>query len=113
MVRRVFSWLPACVALLVALSAAVPVAGSAVARTPTIQQCADGKAIAQLTAPIPDGDAVMFGQWGDDDPDEILGTDGVSIPAPVARSHHGRRISHAVRAQRLVSAAFPRGPPSA
>lgn len=112
MVRRVFFWLlPACVALAVALAAAIP--GSAIARTTAIQQCAEGHATALLSAPLQASDAAMFGQWGDDDPDKILGADTIGVSAPLAASHHGRRIGAAVRCQRLLSAAFPRGPPSA
>lgn len=63
----------------------------------------------------PTGDdlAAVFGQWNDnDDPDDILQAEGVSIPLPPLTSGFGRRVGHAVARANLVSAAFPRGPPA-
>jgi hypothetical protein len=57
--------------------------------------------------------AAVFGQWNDnDDPDDILQADGVSISLPPLTSGFGRRVGHAVARASLVAAAFPRGPPA-
>jgi hypothetical protein len=54
-----------------------------------------------------------FGQWNDDDdPDDIVQAEGVSIALPPLTSGFGRRAGHAVVRERIVSAAFPRGPPA-
>jgi hypothetical protein len=115
MLRRVITCLlPASVALVIALAAAIPGLGAAFARTPTVQQSVDCKAPTLHAAPLRDRDIVTtLGQWGDDEPDDILAADDVSIPTPVARFHYGRRTGNAVRRQRLLCAAYPRGPPSA
>jgi hypothetical protein len=64
-------------------------------------------------APLNDGNlAAGFGQWNDDDPDDILQAEGVSIALPPLTSGFGRRVGHAVARASLVSAAFPRGPPA-
>ena len=56
--------------------------------------------------------ATGFGQWNDnDDSDDILQTEGVSIALPPLTSGFGRRVGRAVARASLVSAAFPRGPP--
>jgi hypothetical protein len=53
------------------------------------------------------------GQWNDNnDPDKILQTESISIAFPPLTSGFGRRVGHAVARERLVSAAFPRGPPA-
>jgi hypothetical protein len=57
--------------------------------------------------------AAVFGQWNDDDnPDDILQAEGVNIALPPLTSGFGRRVGHAVARESLVSAAFPRGPPT-
>ena len=57
--------------------------------------------------------AAAFGQWNDnDDPDDILQAESISIAFPPLTSGFGRRVGHAVARKRLVSAAFPRGPPA-
>jgi hypothetical protein len=57
--------------------------------------------------------AAASGQWNDDDnPDDILQAEGVSISLPSLTSGFGRRVGHAVAQESLVSAAFPRGPPA-
>lgn len=57
--------------------------------------------------------AAAFGQWNDnDDPDDLLQAESISIAFPLLTSGFGRRVSHAVARERLVSAAFPRGPPA-
>src|SRR5262245_41594678 len=57
--------------------------------------------------------AAVFGQWNDnDDPDDILQAEGVSISLPPLTSGFGRRVGHTVARASLVSAAFPRGPPT-
>jgi hypothetical protein len=67
-----------------------------------------------LTNVPPTGDnlAVVFGQWNDDDPDDILQSQSASIALPLLTSGFGRRVGRAVARERLVSAAFPRGPPA-
>src|SRR3954469_23459831 len=55
----------------------------------------------------------VFGQWNDnDDPDDILQAEGVSIALPPLTSGFGRRVGHAVARESIVSSAFPRGPPA-
>src|SRR5262245_52216637 len=55
--------------------------------------------------------AAAFGQWNDnDDPDDILLAESVSIALPLLTSGFGRRVGHAVVRASLVTAAFPRGP---
>jgi len=57
--------------------------------------------------------ATVFGQWNDnDDPDDILQAEGVSIALPPLTSGFGRRVGHAVACESIVSSAFPRGPPA-
>jgi len=57
--------------------------------------------------------AAAFGQWNDkDDPDDMLQADSVSVALPLLTSGFGRRVGHAVVRASLVSAAFPRGPPT-
>ena len=56
--------------------------------------------------------AAAFGQWNDDDPDDILQAESISIAFPLLTSGFGRRVGHAVARASLVSAAFPRGPPA-
>jgi hypothetical protein len=57
--------------------------------------------------------AAVFGQWNDNnDPDDILQAESISIALPLLTSGFGRRVGHAVVRERLVSAAFPRGPPA-
>jgi hypothetical protein len=57
--------------------------------------------------------AATLGQWtDDDDPDDILQAESVSIALPPLTSGFGRRVGHAIARECLVSAAFPRGPPS-
>ena len=57
--------------------------------------------------------AAVFGQWNDDDdPDDILQAERISIAFPPLTSGFGRRAGHAVARASLVSAAFPRGPPA-
>ncbi|MFL5071976.1 MAG: hypothetical protein ACJ8D9_20545 [Xanthobacteraceae bacterium] len=56
--------------------------------------------------------AAVFRQWNDDDPDDILQAQGVSISLPPLTSGFGRRVGYAVARESLVSAAFPRGPPA-
>jgi hypothetical protein len=63
----------------------------------------------------PNGDdlAAIFGQWNDNnDPDDILQAESISIAFTPLTSGFGRRVGHAVVRERLVSAAFPRGPPA-
>jgi hypothetical protein len=114
MLRRVIlGLLPASVALVIAFAAAIPGLGATLTRAPTIQQSVDCDAPALHAAPLRGSHAAaMLAQWGDDDPDDILAADSVIIPPPVARTHYGRRTGSAVRRQFLVSAAYPRGPPS-
>jgi len=110
MAHRAFPWL---LALVFALGATLPLVGAIVDRTPAIERSADSHVMAN--APLQnDKMAPMFGQWSDDNnPDDLLQVGDVSLPVPSATSGHGRRISGAVHRQRLLSAAFPRGPPSA
>jgi hypothetical protein len=57
--------------------------------------------------------AAGFGRWNDDDdPDDILQAEGVSIAPPLLTFGFGRRVSHAVAREGIVTAAFPRGPPT-
>jgi hypothetical protein len=57
--------------------------------------------------------AAVFGQWNDnDDPDDILQAQSIPIAFPLLTSGFGRRAGHAIARARLVSAAFPRGPPA-
>jgi hypothetical protein len=57
--------------------------------------------------------AAVFGQWNDDDdPDDVLQAESISIAFPQLTSGFGRRVGHTVARERLVSAAFPRGPPA-
>jgi hypothetical protein len=71
----------------------------------------DSRALAN--GPLHGGNlAAVFGQWNDnDDPDDILQAEGVSIALPPLTSGFGRRVGYAVARASLVSAAFPRGPP--
>jgi len=65
-------------------------------------------------APLNGGNpAAAFGQWNDDDdPDDILQAESISIAFPLLTSGFGRRVGQAVARASLVSAAFPRGPPA-
>ena len=72
----------------------------------------DSRALAN--GPLSGGNlAAAFGQWNDkDDPDDMLQADSVSVALPLLTSGFGRRVGHAVVRASLVSAAFPRGPPT-
>jgi hypothetical protein len=57
--------------------------------------------------------AAILGQWNDnDDPDDVLEAESISIAFPLLTSGFGRRVGRAVARASLVSAAFPRGPPA-
>jgi hypothetical protein len=78
------------------------------------QDISDGVDSRMLANGPPSGGnlAAVFGQWNDDDPDDILQAEGVSISLPPLTSGFGRRVGYAVARESLVSAAFPRGPPA-
>jgi hypothetical protein len=68
-----------------------------------------------LTNSPPNGSdlAAVFRQWNDnDDPDDILQAESISIAFPLLTAGFGRRVGHAIARASLVSAAFPRGPPA-
>jgi|tagenome__1003787_1003787.scaffolds.fasta_scaffold17093114_1 hypothetical protein len=75
-------------------------------------QAVDGRILANAL-PYGGKRATVFGQWNDnDDSDDILRAEGVSIVLPLLTSGFGRRVGHAVARASLVSSAFPRGPPA-
>lgn len=78
-------------------------------------QCSAHGIDSRMLENIPRNDgnlAAVVGQWNDNnDPDDILQAESISIAFPVLTSGFGRRVGHAVARERLVSAAFPRGPP--
>jgi hypothetical protein len=110
----------ACLSLLLALvvsfAALISLRGADSARANSIAQNAAHAHSVGMLANGPDkgGDlAAAFGQWNDnDDPDDIMQAESVSIALPLLTSGFGRRVSHAVARECLVSAAFPRGPPA-
>jgi hypothetical protein len=111
----------ACLSLLLALivsyAALISLRGADSVRADSIAQNAvhahgvDSRMLAN--SPPNGGDAAaVVGQWTDDDPDDILHAESISIAFPLLTSGFGRRVGHAVARERLVSAAFPRGPPA-
>jgi hypothetical protein len=110
----------ACLSLLLALvvsfAALISLRGADSARADSIAQNAvHAHSVDVLANSPPNGGdlAAVFGQWNDnDDPDDILHAESISIAFPLLTSGFGRRVGHAVARERLVSAAFPRGPPA-
>jgi hypothetical protein len=104
-------------ALVVSFAALISLRGADSARAASITQNAvqaqsvDSRVLAN--APLNGNNlAAAFGQWNDDDdPDDILQAESVSIALPLLTSGFGRRVGQAVARANLVSAAFPRGPP--
>ncbi len=105
-------------ALVVSFAALISLRGADSARADSIAQNAvhaqsvDCRVLAN--APL-NGDnlAAAFGQWNDDDdPDDILQAESISVAFPPLTSGFGRRVGQAVARASLVSAAFPRGPPA-
>jgi hypothetical protein len=77
-----------------------------------IRQSVDSRIFAN-SLPYGGKRATAFGQWNDnDDPDDMLQAEGVSIALPPLISGFGRRVGHAVARESIVSSAFPRGPPA-
>jgi hypothetical protein len=111
----------ACLSLLLALAvsfaALFSLRGADSARADSISQNAEhahGVDSRWLASSPPNGGdlAAVFRQWNDnDDPDDILQAEGISIAFPLLTSGFGRRVGHAVACERLVASAFPRGPP--
>jgi hypothetical protein len=104
-------------ALVVSFAALFSLRGADSARADSIAQSAvhafnvDSRMLAN--SPPKSGDlTAIVGQWTDDDPDDILHAESISIAFPLLTPGFGRRVGHAVARERLVSAAFPRGPPS-
>jgi hypothetical protein len=78
---------------------------------PYIGQGVDGRILAD-SLPYGGKRATVYGQGNDnDDPDDVLHSEGVSIALPPLISGFGRRVGHAVARESIVSSAFPRGPP--
>ena len=103
-------------ALVVSFAALMSLRGADSARADSIAQNAvhaqsvDSRVL--VNPPLNGGNlAAAVGQWNDDDPDDILQTESVSIALPLLTSGFGRRVGEAVARASLVSAAFPRGPP--
>ena len=104
-------------ALVVSFAALMSLRGADSARADSIAQSAmhaqsvDSRVL--VNPPLNGGNpAAAAGQWNDDDdPDDILQAESVSIALPLLTSGFGRRVGQAVARASLVSAAFPRGPP--
>jgi len=115
MARRALSWLllPAFLALVFALGSVLPLAQAERIPTAGITQSSDDH-LARASLPHQGGDlAAIFAPWNDDDPDDIALFSIIKVAAPTGTFGLGRRIFEAVSRQRILSAAFPRGPPSA
>ena len=116
MARRAFVWLTF-LALVLAFGAAVPSPApdndSATSLAQEIEQSINGHAVVLANGPLDGGNAAAAtSQWNDnDDPDDILQAESISIAFPPLTSGFGRRVGHAVVRASLVAAAFPRGPP--
>jgi len=104
-------------ALVVSFAALISLRGADSAREDSIAQNAvhaqsvDSRVL--VNTPLNrDNLAAAFGRWNaDDNPDDILQAESVSIALPLLTSGFGRRVGQAVARASLVSAAFPRGPP--
>lgn len=113
MARRALSWLllPAFLALVFAFGSVLAQVGRAPAGAVT--QSSDDY-LSRASIPHRGDDvAVILAPWSDDDPDEVAPFDIAKVATPSGTFGLGRRIFDAVSRQRIVSAAFPRGPPSA
>jgi len=113
MARRALSWLllPAIQALVFAFGSVLPPALAE--RAPVIAQSSDDH-LARASIPLQGGDvAAMLTPWSDDNPDDVISLDITKIVTPTGTFGFGRRIFAAVSRQRILSAALPRGPPSA
>ena len=112
-------------ALVVSFAALFSLQGANSARADSAQDAAQAQNAAQClghgvdsrvltNSPLDGGNlAAVFGQWNDDDdPDDILQAESISIAFPLLTPGFGRRVGHAVARASLVAAAFPRGPPA-
>ena len=111
-------------ALVVSFAALFSLQGANSARADSAQDAAQAQNAAQCighgvdsrvltNSPLDGGNlAAVFGQWNDDDPDDILQAESISVAFPPLTSGFGRRVGQAVARASLVSAAFPRGPPA-
>ena len=114
MAHRAFVWLLPLLALILAFGAALSWRGPDSAGAASIAQPSDAHPVVLANTPLGGGNAAtLIGQWNDDDPDDILQARIASIPSPALISGVGRRVGRAVIRQRLISSAFPRGPPAA
>lgn len=111
MVRRIFPWLLPAV---LALASVVPMGGADAIQATTFERPADCDATSLAGAPIHQNDRSVNGiQWTDDDDDRIslagTTTAWVSIAFFILPRDAGDILCRAF----AISAAFPRGPPSA
>src|SRR5215470_19608605 len=95
------------VAALFSLRGADGARADSIAQKTVHAQGADSRMLAN--GPLNGGNiAAAFGKWNDnDDPDDILQAESISIAFPPLTSGFGRRVGHAVVRASLVSAAFP------